>query len=96
MSAARHAYGLPSLAAGEERTSSERSAVVPLLILVAVLAAATTWLVVLPLLDRSPQAARPCEVFVLRSGATKCVPNSAPEATTKSKPKAKPARRAKS
>lgn len=93
MSAARHAYGLPGVAVSDERASSPASAVVPLLILVIVLAAATTWLVAVPLLDRSSQAARSCEVYVLRSGATKCVPNSKPG--SKSKPKPKPARRAK-
>ena len=48
----------------------------PLLVLVVGLAAATVWLVALPLLDRSPRAERPCEVYVMPSGKVKCVPTS--------------------
>jgi hypothetical protein len=74
--------------------SVERSSVLPLLVLVVGLAAATVWLVALPLLDRSPRAERPCEVYVMPSGKVKCVPTSTGSSAAK-KPKPKPARRAK-
>jgi len=48
--------------------------VLPLLILVIGLAAATVWFVALPALDKPPRAERSCEVFVLKSGSTRCVP----------------------
>lgn len=73
MSAARHAYsGVP--AAGAYEHSSEPSRVLPLLILVVGLAAATIWFVALPMLDKPRRAERSCEVFVLETGSTKCVP----------------------
>ena len=45
----------------------------PLLILVIGLAAATIWFVALPALDKAPSVERACEVFVLKSGSTRCV-----------------------
>jgi hypothetical protein len=54
-----------------------------LLLLVIGLAAATVWFVVLPTLDKPPTAKRTCEVFVLRSGATKCVPTPGLRAVSK-------------
>ena len=46
----------------------------PLLILVVGLAAATMWYVALPILEKeSPR--RSCEVIVLKSGLTRCVPS---------------------
>ena len=82
VSAARHA--LPSVAV--ER-SNEPSAVLPLLSVVIGLAAATTWFVALPILDKPQQVARTCEVFVLKSGKTKCVPDRLPRAKPSSEPK---------
>lgn len=73
VSAARHAHRLPSVAVAAERSSAP-SPVVPLLVLVIGLAAAAVWFVALPALDRPPRAERSCEVYVLASGATKCVP----------------------
>jgi len=75
MSAATHvrAYGMPDVAAPDER-SSELSSVLPLLILVVGLAAATIWFVALPVLHEPASVGRSCEVYVLPSGTTKCVP----------------------
>jgi hypothetical protein len=53
------------------------SSLLPLLILVVGLAAATVWFVALPALDKPP-AKRSCEVFVLKSGSTRCVPEPVP------------------
>ena len=72
MSAARHAHALRGVPVANER-SSEPSPVLPLLILVIGLAAAAIWFVALPAVDESPRARRSCEVYVLKSGATKCV-----------------------
>jgi hypothetical protein len=71
--------------------SGDPSPVLPLLMLVAGLAAATVWFVGLPALEEPPPG-RSCEVYVLRSGATKCVPKPGTRAVAK---KPKPARRAK-
>ena len=45
----------------------------PLLILVVGLTAAVFWFVAIPILNRPPTTHRACEVFVLKSGTTKCV-----------------------
>ena len=75
MSAARHvhAYGLPEIAVASKR-SGETSSVLPLLIIVIGLAAATSWFVALPVFDKPASVGRSCEVYVLPSGTTKCVP----------------------
>jgi len=75
MSAARyaHAYGLPEVAVAGER-SERPSAVLPLLILVIGLAAATIWFVALPIFHPSASVGQWCEVYVMPSGTTKCVP----------------------
>ena len=72
VSAAPDAYGLADPAAANE-PSGVPSGALPLLFCVLVLAAATIWFVARPALDRTPQAQRTCEVFVLKS-RTKCVP----------------------
>lgn len=71
MSAARPAYGLPDVAVADEPRRVVGS-VLPLVILVLGLAAATIWFVALPALDKQP-AGRTCEVVVLKSGSTACV-----------------------
>ena len=58
-------------AVGDDRPSWVGT-VLPLLMLVIGLAAATVWFVALPALEPSP-ARRTCEVIVLESGTTKCV-----------------------
>ena len=75
MSAARHvyAYGVPEVAVASER-SGEPSSVLPLLIMVIGLAAATIWFVALPVFHTPASVGRSCEVYVLPSGTTKCVP----------------------
>ena len=78
MSAARHTHSLDGVAAAER--SSEPSNVLPLLILVIGLAAATIWFVALPALNKPLRAEPSCEVFVLKSGSTKCIPNPKPGA----------------
>jgi hypothetical protein len=78
-----------------EGSGVDRGSVVALLVLVIGLAAATVWLVALPLLDRPARAEPSCEVFVLRSGATKCVPVLKSGSPAAQKPKPKPSRRAK-
>ena len=72
VSAARHAHALRGVPVANER-SSEPSPVLPLLFLVMGLDAASVWFVALPALDEPPRARRSCEVYVLKSGATKCV-----------------------
>ncbi len=47
---------------------------VALLILFVALAAATVWFVALPVIDQKPRAERTCEVFVLKTGSIRCVP----------------------
>ena len=73
--AARPSYGLSyGTADMDAPTRSEWvSDVLPLLLLVIGLALATIWFVALPALETQP-AGRACEVFVLESGKTKCVP----------------------
>ena len=71
-------YGLPEVAVG--RDGGDASPVVPLLLVVIALAAATIWFVWLPLVDKSANPRRSCEVYVLPSGTTKCVPYWTPEA----------------
>jgi hypothetical protein len=66
------AYGLPEVAVGSDGVGA--SPVFPLLLVVVLLAAATIWFVWLPLFDESASTRRSCEVYVLPSGATKCVP----------------------
>jgi hypothetical protein len=91
---AGHAYGHSGVAVATDGVSKDRSSVLPLLLLVIGLAAATVWLVALPLLDKPAQAARSCEVYVLPSGTVKCVPTKKSGAAAKgSKPKS--SRRAK-
>jgi hypothetical protein len=74
MFAARHAraYGLPEVAVAG--TPREPSGLLPLLILVIGLAAATIWYVALPVLQTPASMRRSCEVYVMPSGTTKCVP----------------------
>lgn len=83
MSGVEHvrAYGSPDVAVG--RDGVDPSPVVPLLLVVIALAAATIWFVWLPLVDRSANTRRSCEVYVLPSGTTKCVPYWTPESTAK-------------
>jgi hypothetical protein len=69
------AYGLPEAIANEQPCS--RSGVLALLILVIALAVATVWYVALPAFSK-PLAKRSCEVVVLESGATRCVPAPVP------------------
>ena len=76
--ATKLAYGVVDVSAADER-SDEASTVFALLFLVVGLAAATIWLVALPLFDKPHRAAESCEMFVLtKAGVTKCVPESAP------------------
>lgn len=70
-----HAYATADVAAAAR--PGEPSNVLPLLVLVIGLAVATIWFVALPVLEKQP-AGRSCDVFVLASGTTKCVPT--PEA----------------
>ena len=70
------AYGLPEVAVGSERFDGT-SPVLPLLIIVIGLAAATIWFVWLPLIHE-PANAPSCEVYVMPSGTTKCVPYGKP------------------
>lgn len=93
MSAARRvrAYGLPEVAVASERSGGP-SSVLPLLILVIGLAAATIWFVALPVLHKPASGGRSCEVYVLSSGTTKCIPYGKPgswAAHQKSLPRAK-------
>ena len=80
--AARHVHGGTTVA---ESRSGAPSPLLPLLVLVVGLATATVWFVGLPALEK-PAPGRSCEVFVLRSGATKCVPKPGARAGAK-KPK---------
>lgn len=65
-------YGLPEETVSEEH-SRIPSAVLPLVILFALLAAAALWYVALPAFAHPVRAERSCEVIVLETGATKCV-----------------------
>ena len=84
--------------AGAVRTAApaqkERSPVLPLMALVIGLAAAATWFVALPQLDKPATVKRSCEVIVLESGQTRCVasPKTGSKAAAK---KAEAAKRAK-
>jgi hypothetical protein len=91
VSAARHAYGAQGVAVAEERTSVA-SGMLPLLILVIGLAAATVWFVALPALDKP--AEQSCEVVFLRSGTTRCVEKPVPRSRAMVQ-KSKPSRRVK-
>lgn len=73
MRAARHAYELSGIGVANE-SPRPPSNVLPLLVLVVGLAVATIWFVGLPALDRPARVQRACEVFVLESGSTRCVP----------------------
>ena len=79
MSGVEHvrSYGLPEVAV--ERDGVDASPVFALLLVVIALAAATIWFVWLPLFDDSANTRRSCEVYVLPSGITKCVPYWTPE-----------------
>jgi hypothetical protein len=81
----RPVYGLPDRAVSDERARLG-SGVLPLLVLVVALAAATVWYVALPALDTRPSARRSCEVVFLASGKTRCVPNPGSQAVS-GKPK---------
>jgi hypothetical protein len=94
VSAARHAYGVAGVAVANERPSVTAGNVLPLMILVIGLAVATIWFVALPALDKPPRAGRSCEVFVLESGSTRCVPNPMPGSSVVPQ-KPKPSSRAK-
>jgi hypothetical protein len=91
VSAARPAYGVAGGAAASERPNVA-SSVLPLLILVIGLAAATIWFVALPALDK-PHAKRSCEVIVLKQSSTRCVPKPTPGSPAVPQ-KAKPTSRA--
>lgn len=66
------AFGAPETVVAFEEPRAPSGAL-PLLILVAVLAAAAVWFVGLPALDRPARAERACEVIVVEYGNTKCV-----------------------
>ena len=72
MSAVRPVYGIVDVAVVNER--SRVASTVPLLILVIALAIATVWFVALPAVGKPPRATPSCEVIVLKSGSTKCIP----------------------
>lgn len=65
-------FGLPEDVVATE-VARAPSVVLPLLILVVALAAATVWFVALPALHSSARPVRSCEVIVLPSGTIKCV-----------------------
>lgn len=71
------AYGLPEVAVGSEDVDGP-SPMLPLLVVVIGLAAATIWFVWLPLIHEPANAGRSCEVYVMSSGTTKCVPYGRP------------------
>ena len=103
MSAAGQAHVASDVAVANQRTSAagtvapaakELSPVLPLLILVIGLAAAATWFVALPQLNKPATVQRSCEVIVLESGKSRCVGN--PKTGSKAAPKkAQSAKRAK-
>jgi hypothetical protein len=74
------AYGLPEATLGNEHSGTP-SPLIPLLLLCIALAAAAIWFVALPAFAKPAQAARTCEVIVLKSGTTKCVHERGPETT---------------
>jgi len=65
---------------------------VPLLVLVLGLAVAPLWFVAIPLVNRPAAVERGCEVIVLKTGKTKCVPERTLASLTgkKHKPAARP------
>lgn len=67
------AYGLPDALVESARPKAP-SPIIPLFLLVVGLAVATVWYVALPAFATSARVERTCEVYVLKSGATKCVP----------------------
>ena len=69
------AYGLPEVAVGSEPLD-DASPVLPLLLTVIALAAATIWFVWLPMTHKATGTS--CEVYLLASGTTKCVPYGKP------------------
>ena len=71
------ADGVSEIAVGSQEFEGP-SPVVPLLMVVIGLAAAAIWFVWLPLIQEPTNAARSCEVYVLPSGHTKCVPYGKP------------------
>lgn len=79
----------------EDEVARGPSPVLPLLLLVAALVAATIWFVVLPALDRQPPPERSCEVVFLKSGSTACVSDPTHGRAASHKAKAKPVARPK-
>ncbi len=73
VSAARPVYGVPEDAAIDDG-SRGFGGVFLLFFIVIGLAVVTMWYAVLPALRTAPTVQRSCEVVVLASGATKCVP----------------------
>ena len=76
----RPAYGLPGVAGATEHSGDDGtthggapSGALPLLILVILLAVATSWFVARPALENRSHPQRTCEVIVLKSGTTRCV-----------------------
>jgi hypothetical protein len=69
---AQPVYGLPEGAVADDRSRTP-SAVLPLMLLFALLAAAAVWYVALPAFAKPLRAERSCEVIVLKTGTTKCV-----------------------
>jgi hypothetical protein len=66
-------YGLPETLVESARPKAP-SPIIPLLLLVAGLAGAMAWYVALPAFATPQRVERSCEVYVLKTGATKCVP----------------------
>jgi hypothetical protein len=89
--AARPTYGLPDTAVASERPRLGDE-VLPLILLVIALAAATVWYVALPALETRPPAKRSCEVIFLESGKTRCVRDPGSQAASR-KPNPSPAKR---
>ena len=76
MPAAKPVYGVLDVASAKERSDENRT-VIALVALVTGLAAATLWLVALPLFDNPHSAPQACESFVLTDdGVIRCVPES--------------------
>jgi hypothetical protein len=71
---AQPVYGLSDGAMTDDRSRAP-SAVLPLMLLFAALAAAAVWFVALPAFAKPVRAERTCEVIVLKTGTTKCVHN---------------------
>ena len=80
----------PALPAVYQEPSRGAIPALPLLALVIGLAGAAAWFVGIPQLTKPAPVQRGCEVIVLRSGKTKCVPNpQAPHKTSKTSTHAK-------